>query len=832
MVSSSKPAHLSQLIQVALGHHRAGQLAEAEAIYRQVLAADPEHFDALHLLGLVALAVGQPEQAVQLIGKALARNPSNPAAHFNLGNAFLSLKRFGDAEASYKNALKLKPDYAEAHGNLANLLVAQKRLAEAEACCKKVVKLKPGLAEAHNNLGNLLRDMGRMKEAEASFRKALAISPNHAEIHNNLGIALKEQGRHAEAEQRYRKALELKPDFAEAAFNLGNLLQVVGRPEESEACCRKALAINPGHAAARNTLGIALKELGRAEEAEASFRASLASSPGYADAWVNLGSLLQERGLLDEAEGCFRKALELKPDLAVAYSNLGYLLQERGRMEEAAACCRKALEFDPDLAEAHNNLGNALKECGHRDEAILHYRAALALKPDFHPARSSLLHELQHICEWKELEPNILALRQVVREAPAAAKNRVAPFVFMALPGATLEEQRRCPEKWAQNEYKSLIALREKQCFAFERAPGKKISVGYLSADFRQHPVSSLMAEVFELHDRSRFEVTAYSYGADDGSAMRERLEKAFDRFVDIRDGSCEQAARKIHADRTDILVDLTGYTHNNRSAILALRPAPIQVNYLGYPGTMGAEFVDYMLADSFTIPPGYEAHYTEKIMRLPDCFQANDRMRARPPAPGRKGCGLPEKGVVFCCFNQTYKITPDMFGIWCRLLNAVPGSVLWLSASNPHAEENLRREAKNRGADERRLVMAPLLDYDQHLARLQCADIFLDTLPYNAGTTCSDALWMGLPVVTCAGEAFVSRMAGSLLTALGVPELISCTPEDYYALALDLAANREKREDMRARIAASRDTSPLFDSKRFTRNLEAAYEKMLSGRV
>lgn len=832
MTNSSKAANLPQLIQVALGHHRAGQLAEAEAIYRQVLAADPGHFDALHLLGLIALAVGQPEQAVQLISKALARNPSNPTAHFNLGNAFLGMKHFGDAEASYKNALKFKPDYAEAYGNLGNLFVAQKRLAEAEACCKKVVKLKPELAEAHNNLGNVLRDMGRMKEAESSFRKALAISPNHAEIHNNLGIALKEQGRHAEAEQRYRKALELKPDFAEAAFNLGNLLQAVGRPEESEACCRKALAINPGHAAARNTLGVVLKELGRAGEAEACFRASLASSPGYADAWVNLGRLLQKRGLLDEAEACCRKALELKPDLAVAYSNLGYILQERGQMKEAAACCRKALEFNPELAEAHNNLGNALKECGHRDEAIIHYRAALALKPDFYSARSSLLHELQQVCEWKDLEPNVLALRKVVMEAPAAAKIRVAPFVFMALPGTTLEEQKRCPEKWVQNEYGPLIALREKLGFGFDHVSGKKISVGYLSADFRQHPVSCLMAEVFELHDRSRFEVTAYSYGADDGSAMRKRLERAFDRFVDIRGDSYEQAARKIHEDRINILVDLTGYTQNNRSAILALRPAPVQVNYLGYPGTMGAEFVDYMIADNFTIPPGYEVHYTEKIMRLPDCFQANDRTRARPSAPGRKDCGLPEQGVVFCCFNQTYKITPDMFDIWCRLLNAVPGSVLWLSASNPHAEENLKREAKNRGVDERRLIMAPLLDYDSHLARLQCADIFLDTLPYNAGTTCSDALWMGLPVVTCAGEAFVSRMAGSLLTALGVPELITCTLEDYYALALDLAVNQEKREAMRARIIASRDTAPLFDSERFTRNLEAAYEKMLLGRV
>jgi predicted O-linked N-acetylglucosamine transferase (SPINDLY family) len=463
------------------------------------------------------------------------------------------------------------------------------------------------------------------------------------------------------------------------------------------------------------------------------------------------------------------------------------------------------------------------------------YRRALELMPEFHAARIKLLHQLQHACIWgadalgDTLETHIRIVRQVVREEPVTPYNRISPFSFLALPGTTASEQKRCAEKGAQHAFQPLVSLREKLGFDFKREPGQKIHVGYLSADFHDHATMRLMAEVFELHDRSRFHITAYSSGPDNGSAMRARAKNAFDKFVDIRDDSLEGAARKIHADRIDILVDLKGYTQHSRSAILALRPAPVQVNYLGYPGTMGADFVDYLIADRFIIPPEHFEHYSEKVVWLPDCYQPNDRTRPRLAAPSRESCGLPDAGMVFCCFNQTYKITPEIFDVWCRLLQAVPGSVLWLLAK-PHVEDNLRREAERRGVDPERLVMAPGLAPEKHLARLQCADLFLDTIPYNAHTTCSDALWMGLPVITCVGETFPSRVAGSLLTAMGMPELITYNLEDYYALALSLALDREKREGMRNKIIALRDTAPLFDSVRFTRNLEAVYEKMWEG--
>ena len=436
---------------------------------------------------------------------------------------------------------------------------------------------------------------------------------------------------------------------------------------------------------------------------------------------------------------------------------------------------------------------------------------------------------MQQLCKWDELIPLSEEVRRGVKQAALPTiENQIAPFSFLAVPGSTPLEQKICATNWAHSKFHALTALRKDMKFKFEQGNKHKLHIGYLSADFRDHPVAHLMAQIFELHDRERFHITAYSFGPDAAGPMRSRLEKAFDRFIDIKDLSHENAARRIYEDRIDILVDLMGYTKHFRSAILAMRPAPVQVNYLGYPGTMGADFIDYLIADRFIIPPELQQHYTEKVVWLPDSYMPRDRSGRRLPEPVRKECGLPEDGIVFCCFNQPFKLSPAVFDTWCRLLNAVPHSVLWLSACNPLAQANLLREAENRGVAASRLIWAPRLEsMEEHLARIQCADLFLDTFPYNAHTTCSDALWMGLPVITCAGETFPSRVAGSLLTALGVPELVTYHPDDYYSLALELATNRNKYENIRSKIISNRDIAPLFDSKLFTRNLEAAYTEM-----
>ena len=700
------------------------------------------------------------------------------------------------------------------------------RLSEADAIFRRVLAVAPDNVDALHLIGVIAHQLGQHEQAITFIKQAIARNPAACAAHNNLGSVFQVLGKLEEAASCYRDALRLKPDFAEAHFNLGVVLEGQGRPEQALACYQQALAYKPGYFKAHNNLGLVLQGLGRLDEAVNCYRRALALKPDFAEAHYNLGLAFQARWEFAEARASYRQALAYKPDYSRAHNNLGIVLQELGDLGEAMNSYRRALAVNAGNAEGYSNLGDALQKQGEMDEAVACFRRALELNPALPIARINLLHQLQQRCEWDALDANVQLLRQAVREAPAPDNNRVLPFGFLALPGTTASEQKRCAEKWVQAEFQQGISLGKKLGFAFKREPGQKIHVGYLSADFHDHATMRLMAEVFELHDRSRFHITAYSSGPDNGSAMRARAKNAFDKFVDIRDDSLEGAARKIHADRIDILVDLKGYTQHSRSAILALRPAPVQVNYLGYPGTMGADFVDYLIADRFIIPPEHFEHYSEKVVWLPDCYQPNDRTRPRLAAPSRESCGLPDAGMVFCCFNQTYKITPEIFDVWCRLLQAVPGSVLWLLAK-PHVEDNLRREAERRGVDPERLVMAPGLAPEKHLARLQCADLFLDTIPYNAHTTCSDALWMGLPVITCVGETFPSRVAGSLLTAMGMPELITYNLEDYYALALSLALDREKREGMRNKIIALQDTAPLFDSVRFTRNLEAVYAGM-----
>jgi protein O-GlcNAc transferase len=506
---------------------------------------------------------------------------------------------------------------------------------------------------------------------------------------------------------------------------------------------------------------------------------------------------------------------------------------EQQKLEGGIAYFSKVLESDPNRVEALFSLGMLHDIANREDDAMACYRRILTINPSHYGAMMALVHLEQNRCDWAHLESRAADLRTAVRSASAVDQTTfIAPFSFLSLPGTTAAEQRRCSERYARMEFHhpEIEAARSRLAFSFKGRKNDRIRIGYLSSDFFSHATARLMARVFELHDRSRFHITAYSYGADDTSLMRKRLEQAFDHFVDIQDATHEDAAKKIFADGIDILVDLKGYTQHSRTGILALRPAPIQVNYLGYPGTMGTDLVDYILADGFVIPPEQRKYFAEKVICLPDCYQPSDNTRPHPPAPLRSECGLPEQGFVFCCFNQTYKITPEVFAVWCRLLQAVPGSCLWLWANHPHAEANLRAAAARNGVSPDRLIMAPSIwDAEKHLARLQCADLFLDTLPYNAHTTCSDALWMGLPVVTCAGETFPSRVAGSLLTALGVPELIAESLDDYYRLALELATDREKLAGVRDKIIAGRGTAALFDSARFTANLEQAYVQMLA---
>jgi protein O-GlcNAc transferase len=642
----------------------------------------------------------------------------------------------------------------------------------------------------------------------------------HGEALHYLGVIEAQQGRLQEALRLIRHALTINPGDAKACSNLGNVLQELRRHEDALDSYDKALAIDPGDPVAWNSRGAVLNELKRYTQALASFDQALARDPGFAEAHNNRGNALLELRRHAEALACFDAALALRPDSAEAHSNRGNALLDLKRPEEALACHDRALALRPDAADFWNHRGNALVELRRYDVAATSYRKALALDPDCKYALGALCYSKRHACDWSGHEEECRRIVSGVR----AGKNVIAPLAFLSI-SESAQDQLVCARLYAGRTYPASAA----PVWTGERYRHDRIRLAYLSADFRPHPVSYLLAGIFELHDRSRFETVALSFGPDDSSEMGGRLKGAFERFIDVGGQSDLEVARLMRDLEIDIAVDLMGHTQSQRTGIFALRPCPVQVNFLGYPGTTGADYFDYIISDRVVIPEDHHAHYSEKVVYLPDTPQPNDRKRRiADRTPSRAEENLPDRGFVFCSFNHTYKFAPPTFDIWMRLLHKVEGSVLWLQHGNAAAAENLRREAAQRGIDGNRLVFAsrtPL--HEDHLARYRLADLFLDTLPYNAHTTASDALWAGLPVLTCLGTTFAGRVGASLLRAVGLPELIAPSLAEYEALALRLATEPGTLAALKATLARNREHCPLFDTDRFRRHIEAGYETM-----
>lgn len=789
---------ISEMLAMAVGHQQAGRLQDAEALYREILARDDRQADAWHLLGTIAQQIGDFTVAIDLISHAIELDPRNANFHCNLGNALLAVGQRTEAEQSYRRALDRKRDFPLARFNLSSLLAQTGRIDEAVAGYGQSIELKPDFVEAHYNLALIFQGQRQWDAASAGYQRTLQLRPNHAEAWNNLGLVLKELGNIAEASECHRRAIQIRPDYAEAF----------------------------------NNLGVAYREQREVNRALECYTQALQLKPDYAAAFNNLGNLLQSMGRPSDAVTCLKRAIELQPRFAEAYTNLGAALQDLRRWNEAADSLRAALDLNPDDVAALQSLGNVVRDGGDTAEAIACYRRSLELNPDCLSALGQLIHQLQHQCAWDEL-PLLTnrAIRAVVEQPPTSTDSPISPFAFLTMPIATSsQQQQQCAARWAAFSTRTAVKVPNPW---WQQATGRtvgdqRIRIGYLSADFRAHPVAELIVELFESHDRSQFAVTGYSYGPDDGSAIRQRIANAFERFVDLRDSPLADSIQKIVDDRIDILVDLTGFTQHSRPEILASCPAPIRVNYLGYPGTMGADFVDYIMVDHFIVPPDRQPFYNEKLVHLPGCYQVNDTQRViSETIPSRAEVGLPDDAFVFCSFNSNYKITPDIFDVWMRLLQQVPNSVLWLLESNRQAPVNLRREAERRGVAPERLIFAPRRPLTDHLARHQLADLFLDTFPVNAHTTASDALWAGLPVLTLSGETFVSRVAGSLLHSLGLPELITKTLVDYESRALELARDRQWLAALRQRLQANRLSSPVFDIQRATRAIEQAYRTM-----
>ncbi len=566
------------------------------------------------------------------------------------------------------------------------------------------------------------------------------------------------------------------------------------------------------HAAA----AFALLRAGRVAEAEAACRQAMRARPGQPELLFLLGQILYRAGRRAEAARELDKALQRRPDLVEAAALAGVIHESLGALDQAEKSWRRVLAARP-AAPAWFNLGNVLRRRGREAEAVDAYLQAHRLAPDDPVILSALVARKQALCDWDGLD----ALAGRLVELVAKGCGGVQPLRLLAVDCAE-EVQLRCARDWGAR----LPAVAHR--IGPPAADKPVITLGYLSADYHQHATAYLAAELFELHDRARFRVVAYSLGPDDGSPVRRRLEAGVDLFRDVAAAATEAIAGQVAADGIDILVDLKGYTRDARPEVMARRPAPVQVSYLGYPGTMGVAFIDYILGDPVVLPMAQQPCYTERIVQLPDCYQVNDRRRPLPEtAPDRAGHGLPAEGAVMACFNAPYKITPPVFAAWMRLLAGAPDAVLWLLADQPEAEAALRAAARRDGIDPGRLVFAPHRPLADHLARYLAADLFLDTQPYNAHTTGSDALWMGCPVVTCRGRGFAGRVGASLLTAVGLPGLIADDLAAYEALAAGLLADRPRLAALRHHLVEHRATLPLFDAPRFTRAIEAAYTAM-----
>jgi predicted O-linked N-acetylglucosamine transferase (SPINDLY family) len=711
----------------------------------------------------------------------LAATPANVDAWLLLGMLAVDERRFGDALAAFSRAVELKPSHLEALGNLG----------AAQLSC------------------------GELAAAVVTFRRAIARFPGVAALHHNLGLALQRSGDISGAEARFARVTELAPALAAAHRDHAIALEALGRLDEARSAGERAVALDPSDALAHYNVGVVLERLGLLDAAGEAYGRAVALDPDHVEALNNLGAVLQRRGSLAAALHCLDRALALRPEFPEALNNRGLVLLDKHEPERALESFAQALAHDPNHAEALNSRAVTLSLLKRHDEAAATFARLVAVAPSFDYARGSLFFARAASCDWTEHASEVAGLRASIRGGERACQ----PFHYLRVSDDPAE-QRRCAELFVAVE----CAPAPAPLWRGERYGHERVRIAYLSADLHEHATAYLIAELLERHDRRRFAVTAVSFGPASTGATRRRLEAAVECFVDWRELSNLEIAAELRAREIDIAIDLKGYTQSARPEILAHRPAPVQVSFLGYPGTSGAPYIDYLVADPELIPPGQQANYSEQIAYLPDCYQPNDSKRAiAERVPSRRDLGLPEHAFVFCALHETYKLTPEMFECWLRLLERAPGSALWLLQSQPATMRNLRAAAAAHRVAPERLVFAPHLPLDRHLARLRRADLFLDTLPVNAHTTASDALWAGLPLLTCRGASMAGRVAASLLMTIGLPELITGSPAEYEARALQLAHDPSQLGALRARLEHNRVTSPLFDAERFRKHFETA---------
>lgn len=673
-------------------------------------------------------------------------------------------------------------------------------------------------AQLKFNEGLAFHRLGKLAKAKELYRQALTFQPKHHEALHVLGVIAAQSQQYDEAIVLISRSIEIKSS-AMAYCNRGNALRDKGNDLAALEDYQRSVHLEPQYASAYFNCGKTWHKLKQYERAVNCFDLALAQRPNDAQIHLNRGIALHFLNQHQAALESYEKATASSPDDASILFNRGISLGKLHRYNEAIESYDQALAKQPDFAEVLVNRGNILQVLKQYDAAIVSYEKALALNPDYPFLYGVCMHSKMNICDWE----NLTHQREELTRKINCNQTAVPPFVAVSLFGSA-QLQHKSAQIWIKARYPSLPEL---DSIPTHRKHSK-IRLGYFSADFHEHATMYLMAELFERHNREKFEIFGFSFGAIHNDSMRVRASAAFDKFLEISQLSDSAIKILSHQLEIDIAIDLKGFTENERAGIFSRRVAPVQVSYLGYPGTMGADYIDYLIADRALIPGEMQPHYAEKIVYLPHSYQVNDTHRKiSDKIFTREELALPPSGFVFCCFNNNYKINPETFDCWMRILSRVNNSVLWLLEDNPISANHLRQEALKRTIDPQRLIFTPRMPLPDHLARHRAADLFIDTLPCNAHTTASDALWAGLPVLTCTGEAFASRVAASLLTAVDLPELITTTQEEYEALAVELALNPERLHAIKQKLMRNRLVTPLFDIKLFTKNIESAYMQM-----
>ena len=799
---------------------RAGDTAGADALVGEVLRRAPLHPQALCLLGIARLMTGQAPDAVALLQQALVTDPRHGMAAEHLGLAYLQLAQFAEAERALQQAARLPGAPASVFMRLGAAILHQQRPADALPILNRALEMAPNDVDCLLNLGQAYAQTGEAAIAQARFQEVLRIVPRHTDALFNLGVLAQDSGRLDDARHWYEQALASDPRHADSLVNLGIVFKRLDQLDAAGLLFQRALVQAPGHAAALTNLAQLMAQQGRRDEARQHYGQALQVAPGMIAAREGLGVLCLSLGRMREAAEHLRFVIRAEPGNAAAHARLSATLFHLQELDEAQSVAEQAILLDKDTVDAYVTLVEIFFVRKDMESALAVIRSGVE-QTGSTLLRGILARELKRTCDWDEWAS---VWRQLSAEM-AAGGTAPTPFSLLYQP-TTPREQLEYTQRWCSAQYG---AIRAEPLQGRRSGPQRtRPRIGYLSSDFHQHAVAYLVVEVLELHDRGKFEVFAFSFGPEDNSPIRARLRNACEHFVDIGWEADDAAVRLIRDAELDILIDLKGHTLGSRTTWPASRLAPRQLNWLGYPGTMGAVFIDGIIADGFLIPPEFEPYYSEQVYRLPYCYQPNDRKRATAEPLARAHYGLPEEAFVFCCFNQAFKISPEVFACWMRILHGAPDSLLWLLEDNPRATRNLQNAFAASGLAPDRLIVAPRLSQAQHLARYRVADLALDTFPYTSHTTASDAVWNDCPLVALCGETFASRVSGSILSACGLPELITYSLADYETLALRLAGDRSAVNASRQRIVSTKKSVPLFDSGRFARDLEDLYFTLL----